>query len=107
MIPNGAIVMDGDKIVDFGKNIKVGSAECFDAKGMFTGPGLIDIHVHAANNQLFYEKPVEAAKFLLDNGVTDVLPTLYFSATAPELIKQAAKVKAARDSGEAPNILGF
>ena len=107
MIPNGAIVMDGDKIVDFGKNIKVGSAECFDAQGMFTGPGLIDIHVHAANNELFYEKPVEAANFLLENGVTDVLPTLYFSSPAPELIKQAANIKAARDSGKAPNILGF
>ena len=30
MIPNGAIVMDGDRIVDFGKNIKVGAAECIE-----------------------------------------------------------------------------
>ena len=76
MIPNGAIVMDGGKIVDFGRNIKVGAAECFDAQGQFTGPGLIDIHLHACGNELFYEKPEYAARFALENGATDVLPTL-------------------------------
>ena len=93
MIADGAIVIDGDRIVDFGKNIKVGSVECFDAKGMFTGPGLIEIHTHSGGNSAdFAEDPVTAARFLLENGVTDVLPTLYFSSTAAELIEQAQRI---------------
>ena len=107
MIPNGAIVMDGDKIVDFGKDVKVGSAECVDAQGLFTGPGLIDIHLHACGNELFYEKPEYAARFALENGATDVLPTLYFSANADELIRQSKVIKEARDAGKMPNMLGF
>ena len=107
MIADGAIVMDGDKIVDIGKNIKVGSAECIDARGLFTGPGLIDIHTHAGDNQFFFENPVAASRFLLENGVTDVLPTLYFAMNSKQLIESAKTIQAAKDSGEAPNILGF
>lgn len=107
MIPNGAIVMDGDRIVDFGKNIKVGSAECIDAQGMFTGPGLIDIHTHAGNNELFFENPVGVANALLQSGVTDVLPTLYFSMNEAQLIDAAGVIQKAKESGAAPNILGF
>ena len=107
MIPNGAIVMDGDRIVDFGKNIKVGAAECIDAKGMFTGPGLIDIHTHAGNNVFFSDDPVTAARALLESGVTDVLPTLYFSMNESQLIKAAGVIQKAKDSGAADNILGF
>lgn len=107
IIPNGAIVMDGDRIVDFGKNIKVGAAECVDAEGLFTGPGLIDIHTHAGANQFFFENPVGAARALLESGVTDVLPTLYFAMNSDQLIEAAGTIQAAKDSGEAPNILGF
>ena len=107
MIPNGAIVMDGDRIVDFGKNIKVGAAECIDAQGMYTGPGLIDIHTHACDNVFFFEDPARASAASLYNGVTDILPTLYFSANAKELMRQADVINAAVASGDAPNVIGF
>ena len=107
MIANGAIVMDGEKIVDFGKNLKVGSAECIDAQGMFTGPGLIDIHLHACGNKFFYEEPAEAARVALEHGATDILPTLYFSANEEELIRQAKYIIETRDAGKMPNMIGF
>ena len=107
MIANGAIVMDGDRIVDFGKNVKVGAAECIDAQGMFTGPGLIDIHTHACDNVCFFEDPARASAASLYNGVTDILPTLYFSANAKELIRQSKVIKAAVANGDAPNVIGF
>ncbi len=107
MIANGAIVMDGDRIVDFGKNIKVGAAECIDAQGMYTGPGLIDIHTHACDNVFFFEDPARASAASLYNGVTDILPTLYFSANAKELMRQADVINAAVASGDAPNVIGF
>ena len=107
MIPNGAIVMDGDRIVDFGKNIKVGSAECIDAQGLFTGPGLIDIHTHSGNNIFFSDDPVAASESLLQSGVTDVLPTLYFSMNEQQLIDAAAVIQKAMAAGETRNVLGF
>ena len=107
MIPNGAIVMDGDRIVDFGKDIKVGAAECIDAQGMFTGPGLIDIHTHSGNNTFFSDDPVKASESLLQSGVTDVLPTLYFSMNEQQLIDAAAVIQEAMASGKTRNILGF
>ena len=60
--------MDGDRIVDFGKNIKVGAAECIDAQGMYTGPGLIDIHTHACDNVFFFEDPARASAASLYNA---------------------------------------
>lgn len=107
MIPNGVIVMDGDRIVDFGKNIKVGSAECIDAQGLFTGPGLIDIHTHSGNNIFFSDDPVKASESLLQSGVTDVLPTLYFSMNEQQLIDAAAVIQKAMAAGETRNVLGF
>ncbi len=108
MIADGAIVMDGDRIVDFGKNVKVGSAECIDAGGLFTGPGLIEIHTHSGGSTAaFNEDPVTAAKFLLESGVTDVLPTLYFSQTSAQLIEQGDRIIKAKNDGKAPNILGI
>lgn len=107
MIANGAVVMDGDKIVDYGKNVKVGSAETIDVHGLFTGPGLIDIHTHAGANQFFFDNPTGAARALLESGVTDVLPTLYFAMNSEQLIEAAGVIQNAKDSGEAPNILGF
>ena len=32
MIANGTILIDGDRIVDFGKNIDIGDAECIYAQ---------------------------------------------------------------------------
>jgi len=107
MIANGVVLIDGDRIVDFGKDVKVGSADCLDAHGMFTGPGLIDIHLHASGNTSFTEDPEFAARFALEHGVTSLMPTLYFSETAPTLINQAEKIRNVFDAGKAPNIIGL
>ncbi len=108
MIANASILIDGDKIIDFGKKVKIPTGtEIIDANGLFTGPGLIDIHTHAGGNEHFHEKPVYAAKSNLMAGVTSVMPTLYFSMTADMLIENAKRILDARDSGEAPNIIGL
>lgn len=108
MIPDGAVVMDGGKIVDFGRNIKVGSAECFDAQGQFTGPGLLDIHIHsAAEEKNICDEPKKNARRLLEEGITGCMAALYFSSTAPQLIEQAQRVREAMESGDAPNLMGL
>ena len=107
MIPGCTIVIEDGKIVDYGKKINTDGMEIFDAKGGYTGPGLIDIHTHADGEILFTEEPIKAAETLLMHGVTDVMPALYFSATKDELVSQIKFIKSAMKSGKANNIIGL
>ena len=107
LIPNGTIVIENDVIVDFGKKICTDGMNIIDAKGAYTGPGLIDIHTHADGDTFFSEDPVKAAATLLNHGVTDVMPALYFSATAEQLLQQIKIIRDAMNSGNAENIIGL
>ncbi len=107
LIPGGIIVIEDGKIIDFGKKINTEGMEIIDAEGAYTGPGLVDIHTHADGDTFFTEDPVKVSKRLLSHGITDVMPALYFSATSDELIEQIKLIKGAKDSGEAPNIIGL
>ena len=107
MIPNGTIVIENGKIVDFGKKINTAGMEVIDANGAYTGPGLIDIHTHADGETFFTEDPIKASQTILNHGVTDVLPALYFNMNADQLVEAIAKIRAAMTSGKADNILGL
>lgn len=107
IIPNGKIIIEDGKIVDFGKKINTDGMETVDAGGKYTGPGLIDIHTHADGETFFTEDAVKAANTLLSHGVTDVMPALYFSAPADVLLKQIGYLRSVMDSGEAENIIGL
>lgn len=107
MIPGATIVMEDGKIVDFGKKIATDGMEIIDANGAYTGPGLIDIHTHADGDIFFNEDPVKAANTILQHGVTDVLPALYFAMNADEYVEAIAKIRAAMESGKADNIIGL
>ncbi len=107
MIRDGAIIIEDGRIVDFGRGLCTDGLEVFDAKGLYTGPGLVDIHTHADGETLFYEDAKKASGVLLSHGITDVLPALYFSATAEELINQINYIREAKESGDAPNVVGL
>lgn len=105
MIPQATLVIDGGRIVDYGKKINTGGMEIFDAKGAYLGPGLIDIHTHSDGETFFYENPVKVSETLLLHGVTDVLAALYFSADRQTLIEQINMLKGA--AGETKNLRGL
>ena len=109
LIPNGVIVVEDGRISDFGRMGKVciDGLEAFDAEGAYTGPGLIDIHTHAGAGTFFYENAEVAARNILEAGVTDVMPALYFSSTKEELIEQINMLREVKESGKAPNIIGL
>ena len=107
IIPDAVIVIEDGKILDFGKKISTEGMETVDAKGAYVGPGLIDIHTHADGDTFFPDDPVKVAKRLLSHGITDVMPALYFSENAEELIEQVKLMKAVAASGEADNIIGL
>ena len=80
LIPGATVLMENGLISAFGKekDIKVPeNAEVIDAEGLYVGPGLIDIHTHAADNLWIFEEPEKTSRYMLSHGVTGVLPALY------------------------------
>lgn len=105
---DGAVLVSGDTIVEAGPRSQITippDAELIDAGGLYTAPGLIDIHNHGSAQYLFYEEPILCAEHFLLHGETTVLPTLYCTLTAEEMIDGADKISAAAGQG-AGAILG-
>ena len=107
IIRNGVVVIEDGKIADFGRKIPTDGMEIVDLAGGYVGPGLIDIHTHADGNVFFTDDPITAAATLLQHGITDVLPALYFNMTADQLVEQVATIRGAMESGKAKNIIGL
>lgn len=109
-IPNGVILIDKDEIVKVGKAKDVvipDGAEIIDAENNYVGPGLIDIHTHAADNMWIFENPKETSRHLLEHGVTGVLPALYNNLHKEDYIKAADDILKAKERGEFDNFVGF
>ncbi len=109
-IPNGVILMDGEKIVKAckAKDISIPEgAEIIDAENNYVGPGLIDVHTHAADNKWIFEEPEATSKYLLSHGVTGVLPALYNNLNKDAYIKAADDILKANENGKFDNFVGF
>ncbi len=110
VIPNGVILIDNGVIVDFGKakNVEIPkTAEIIDAEDNFVGPGLIDIHTHAAGGNYIMENPAVSSKELLKHGVTSVLPALYYSLDKEHFLDAIDTIIDAHKKGEFDNFFGF
>lgn len=109
-IPNGVIITDNGVITDFGKEKDViipPEAEVIDAKGLYVGPGLVDIHTHADGIKWFYEDPESVSENILSHGVTDVLPTLYFDMSKEQYIETIKDIKKHISEGKCRNVSGL
>ena len=81
--------------------------EIIDAKGLYTAPGLIDIHNHGSEFDLFVNEPYKCAEYFLKHGQTTVLPTIYYDMTAEQMIEGARKIKEASKKGAGKIIHGI
>ena len=102
IIWDGAITWENGRIIALGKADEVeipADAEIIDAKGLYTAPGLIDIHNHGGPDHLFHEAPMHCAEFFLRHGETTVLPTFYCNLTLEQMLEGTEKVKAASQAG--------
>ena len=102
IIWDGALTYENDKIVQVGwaKDVTIpADAEIYDAKGLYTAPGLIDIHNHGSDKEMFHEEPLKCAEHFLRHGQTTVLPTFYFTLTLEEMLEGARRVREASKKG--------
>ena len=89
IIFDGVVEIVGDKI---GKVIKrcdyvlPDGVEIVDAKGQYVAPGLIDIHNHGSEYNLFATDPEQCVEYFVTHGQTSILPTLYCDLNKKQMI---------------------
>lgn len=110
LIPDGTILIDNANIKKFGKSKDVcipQGADIIDAEGLYVGPGLIDIHTHAQDNEWIFENPKHTSSHMFLHGVTGVLPALYNNLNKDAYINAVDNILSACDEGCFDNFLGF
>lgn len=96
IIFDGVILFENDRILKVCKMVDIEiptSTDIIDANGLFSSPGLIDIHNHGSENNFFIDNPEECCNHFLMHGQTTVLPTFYQTYTAQEMILGCEKLK--------------
>lgn len=110
IIFDGVVVLDGNRIINVGKKQDVEvplGAEIVDGQGLFTCPGLIDIHNHGSVKNFFLDDPEECCNHFLSHGETTVLPTYYQTYSAEEMIEGTKKLKEFSKTGNGRIIKGL
>ena len=110
LIPDGVLFVEGDKIAGFGEMRTTpvpAGCDVLDAKGLYVGPGFVDIHVHAANHVEFFEDPIPVAQHHFKNGTTTIMPTLYFKLNQKRMVDAFHLIKDAMKKPEGKTMAGF
>ena len=110
IIFDGVITWKDGKILQLGSADEVripADAEIIDAKGLYTAPGLVDIHNHGSKEYLFNEEPTKCAEHFLRHGETTVLPTFYLTLSREAMIQGAARIREASKSGAGRILAGL
>ena len=110
LIPNGVLLLENGKIKKYGKAKDIvipKDAEIIDAENHYVGPGLIDIHTHASDNKWIFEEPEATSRYMLQHGVTGVLPALYNNLNKDAYIKAIDDILKAKEEGKFENFAGF
>ena len=109
-IPDAVIFTENGKITGFGEMRKTAIPEgcdVIDAKGLYVGPGFVDIHTHSDGYVFFQDQPIRAAQHHLKHGTTTLFPALYFSMNTEGYLKAIADLREAMKLPECANICGF
>jgi len=110
LIPDGVLLIENGKIADFdeARHLPIpDGCRIVDAKGMYVGPGLVDIHSHAGGGFSFECEPEKAALHHLQQGTTSMLATLGTALTTTRYVEGIKKIRNAMDMPEGINIVGI
>jgi len=106
---DAVLAIEGDRIASYGSasELKIpADAEVIDARGLYVGPGFVDIHVHGGGGFLFTENPEKATEHFLAHGETTILPTLYYNLSKDGFLDAIECVKHAMDQTEVGKAIG-
>ena len=110
LIPDAVLFVEDGTIAGFGEMRSTPipeNCEIIDAKGLYVGPGLVDIHCHAGDCVRFQHDPLHAAKPHLKHGTTTVLATLGYTATVPDYLTAIDRIRTAMSQPDGANIGGI
>lgn len=99
---DGTILYADGVITAFGSREEIeipGDADVIDARGLYTAPGLVDIHNHGSGLKNFDQDPLGNAAHFLEHGETTVLPTFYSNLSLEAMLEGAQKIREASRSG--------
>ena len=107
---DGAVAFDGNKITKVCKTNELslnGDEKIIDANGLYTAPGLIDIHNHGSKEHFFVDNPDACVRHFLSHGETTVLPTFYQTMSLEEMIEGKGKLEEFSKTGIGKAIKGI
>ena len=102
IIFDGALTYENGRILQADRADRVDipeKCEILDAKGLYTAPGLIDIHNHGSEDDMFYEDPESCCRHFIIHGQTTVLPTFYCALTLEQMLSGLEKIRKVSVSG--------
>ncbi len=116
LILEDGIIFDGVLLHENGRIAALGTKEelaipagatILDAKGLYTAPGLVDIHCHGSDTVLFHEDPMSCVEHFIKHGTTTILPTFYCTLTLEQMLEGAKKVRELSGSGLGKTMYGL
>ena len=110
LIPEAVLFVEDGVITGFGQMRSTPipeDCEILDAKGLYVGPGLVDIHCHAGDHKRFEEDPITAAKVHLRNGTTTILATMGYRLSVDQYRECIDRVREAMGKPQGANIGGI
>lgn len=102
-IINGSLAINDGKI-SYITNENIDGIDC---RGLYIGPGFVDVHCHGGLNYWFFDEPIKAAQFHLQHGTTTILASLWRNAVKKGIIDVVKAMAAAIEGGEANNLAGI
>ena len=110
LIPDAVLFVEEGVITGWGEMRSAAipeGCEVLDAKGLYVGPGLVDIHTHTGGEYRLWQHPIEGARYHLAHGITSLLPASYPRMTREEYIQMGANIRAAMAAPGGENIAGM
>lgn len=106
ILDDATLLLEGGNIQAIGTDLSIpADAEILDAKGMWVGPGFVDIHLHGDGTAARWEEnPAEVAAHHLRHGSTTMVAYLGYTLSKQKLLEATKNIVSMLEAGELPNV---
>lgn len=109
ILEDGVVLIKDGIIEEIGSRDEVNIPENYekiDAKGLYVGPGFVDIHCHAGGDHWAHDDPEKMASFHLAGGTTSINCTIFHDIGEEGAIEAMRKIRKAMEENRPGNIMG-